>query len=359
MKDIIPWLDCWQKENEEIALATVVRVRGSAPRPAGARMCVTRSGKMAGSVSGGCVEGDVVERARNVLERGLPEIARYGIADELGLGVGLSCGGEIDVLIEPFLATEAWCAWRAAFEERRPGALAVAISPPSLAGRDLFVRDDGATRGSIAADLDTQVEKEATRMLGASDARVFTLRRRGHVAEIFVQTLAPVPRLYIVGATHAAVCLCGMARDLGFHVTVIDARATFATRERFPAADDLLVAWPHEFLETVPLDEQTYLVTLTHDPKFDIPTLARVLRSQARYVGAIGSRGTHERRKARLRELGFTDSELARIHSPVGLDIGGHTPEETALSILAEIVAVRHGRQGGPLKHRQKAIHED
>jgi xanthine dehydrogenase accessory factor len=359
MKTILAHLDCWQREGEEIAIATVVRMAGSAPRMPGARMCVTRSGKVAGSVSGGCVEGDVLEHARLVLSTGRPALVNYGIADEVGLRVGLSCGGSIDVLIEPFVEDEAWNALRRAFEARRPAALAIALAPGDLLGRKLVVPGEGPAVGSIAPDLDELVAAAARGMLGRDGARVLTIPRAGEAVEVFVEAL-PLPfRLYIFGATDTAAHLCALARDVGFHVTVIDARGTFATRERFPGADELLVAWPQEVLQDLPLDEYAYVVTLTHDPKFDIPTLTHALRSGARYIGAMGSRTTHERRKARLREEGFTETEIDRIRAPIGLDIGGHSPAEMALSILAEIVAVRYGRQGGPLLRRPKGIHEN
>jgi xanthine dehydrogenase accessory factor len=359
METILAHLDHWQREGEEIAIATVVRMAGSAPRMPGARMCMTRSGKVVGSVSGGCVETDVLEHARLVLDAGRPALVNYGIADELGLRVGLSCGGSIDVLIEPFVEDEAWHALRHAYEARRPAALAVALAPGDLLGRKLVVPGAGPAVGSIAPDLDESVAAAARDMLGRDGTRVLNIPRDGETAEVFVQSL-PLPfRLYVVGATDTAVRLCTMAKEVGFHITVIDARETFATRDRFPAVDELLLAWPQDVLKDLPLDEHAYVVTLTHDPKFDIPALTYALRSGARYIGAMGSRKTHERRKARLLEEGFTDAEVDRIHAPIGLDIGGHTPAEMALSILAEIVAARYGRQGGPLQRRGKGIHDN
>jgi xanthine dehydrogenase accessory factor len=359
METILAHLDHWQREGEEIAIATVVRMAGSAPRMPGARMAVTRSGKLVGSVSGGCVETDVLEHARLVLDAGRPALVHYGISDEMGLRVGLSCGGSIDVLIEPFVDDESWQALRHACEAHRPAALAIALVPDDLLGRKLVVPGGGAAHGSIAPDVDESVAAVARDMLGRDGTRILTISREGESAEVFVEAL-PLPfRLYVVGATDTAVRLCAMAKQVGFYITVIDARQTFATRERFPDADELLLAWPQEVLKDLPLDEHAYVVTLTHDPKFDIPALTHALRSDARYIGAMGSRKTHERRKTRLREQGFTDSQIARVRAPIGLDIGGHTPGEMALSILAEVVAARYGREGGPLQRRPKGIHDD
>jgi xanthine dehydrogenase accessory factor len=312
---------------------------------------------MAGSVSGGCVENDVFERAMQVLDGGQPVVASYGIADELGFQVGLSCGGSIDVLIEPFTATEAWQALRQAVESQRPAALAIGLTPTSLLGRKLAVLGDDTAVGSIDPSLDQQVAAEARRLLLEGGTRVLALPWRGEESTIYIEAFPPPLRLFIVGATHTAIALCRMAKGLGFRVSVIDARSTFASGERFPDADEVLRAWPDDVLDEATLDAYSYVVVLTHDPKFDLPTLARALRSGARYIGAMGSKDTHERRKAHLRQQGFTEADLARIRAPIGLDIGGRTPEEIALAILAEILAVRYGRDGRALGERRTAIH--
>ena len=357
MKQILTELDRWQERNEEIALATLVRVRGSAPRPPGARLGLTRSGKLTGSVSAGCVENDVFERALQVLDDGRPIVASYGIADELAAQVGLSCCGSIDVLIEPFLPEDAWQALRRAVQSERPAALSIGLTPGSLRGRKLAVLGDGLCVGSIDPSLDSQLVGEAQRLLLSGGTRVLTLPWEGGEATLFLEAFPPTLRLYIVGATHTAIPLCRMAKELGFRVTVIDARSVFATNERFPEADEVLRAWPDEVLDDAMLDPYAYVVSLTHDPKFDLPTLARALRSDTRYIGALGSRSTHERRKAQLREQGFGQAELARIRAPIGLDLGGRSPEEIALAILAEMMAVRYGREGRPLGERRGPIH--
>lgn len=357
MKEILPDLDRWQGEGEEVALATLVQVRGSAPRLPGARLAMTRSGRMAGSVSGGCVENDVFEHAMKVLDTGQPMVATYGISDELGFEVGLSCGGSIDVLIEPFAIDKSWEALRQAVESERPAAFAIGLTPVSLLGRKLAASGENEVAGSIESDLDDKVVGEGRRLLLEGGTRVLNLPWRGDETTIFVEAFSPPPRLFIVGATHTAIPLCRMAKELGFRVNIIDARSLFATRERFPEADQVVRGWPDDILDKATLDAHSYLVILTHDPKFDLPTLVRALRSQARYIGAMGSRGTHEQRKAQLRQQGFTDADLARIRAPIGLDIGARSPEEIAMAILAEMLAVRYGRDGRPLSERKAAVH--
>jgi xanthine dehydrogenase accessory factor len=356
MKEILTEVDRWQRDAERVALATVVRVRGSAPRPPGARLWVTRSGKIAGSVSGGCVESDVVGRAREVIDSGRPVMATYGIADDVGLQVGLSCGGSIDVLIQPFAEEGPWRTIREALAGRRPAALAVGLTPERLVGRMLAVLGDGSV-GSIDAQVDGAAAVHARALLAQGGTRLVSVPLAAEEATVFVEAFPPEPRLVVIGATHTAIALSRMARQLGFRVTVIDARSAFATPERFPDVDELVHGWPDEALERAELDGHTFVVILTHDPKFDIPALTRALRSDVRYVGIIGSRGTHERRRERLLAAGFASADLDRIRAPIGLDIGARTPEEVALAILAEVLAVRSGRDGRPLRERQASIH--
>lgn len=360
MKDILAMLDRWQQDGETIAIATLVQACGSVPRQPGARLVMTRSGKMAGSVSGGCVENDVFEHALQVLETGQPIIVRYDAADPLGLAVGLSCGGSIEVLIEPFTAAEAWQALCRAVQQERSAALAIGLTPPSLAGRKLAIFDEGTSAGSIDADLDDQITAAAPRLMLEGGARLLTLPRRAETATVFFEAFPTRQRLLVIGATHTAIPLCRLAKVLGFHVTVIDARSAYATRERFPDADELIQAWPDEALAAACTESpsaSTSVVILTHDPKFDLPALTSALRAGVRYIGILGSRKTHERRKAELRERGLTEADLARIRAPIGLDLGGRAPEEVALAILAEILAVRYGRDGHALAERNPATH--
>jgi xanthine dehydrogenase accessory factor len=355
MKDIFAAVDRWEQQGEEIAIATLVGVHGSAPRTSGARFCLTRSGKMAGSVSGGCVENDVFERALEVLDHGQAVVTSYGIADEDAFQVGLSCGGTIDVLIEPFAPTAAWQALREALQQHQPAALAIGLTPSLLLGRKLAVLHD-ATAGGIDPTLDAQVVVEARHLFLQGGTSVLTVPWSGEDATIFVEAFAPPLRLFIVGATHTAIALCRMAKCLGFRISIVDARSMYATAERFPEADELLWALPGEVLEAAKLDAYSYVVVLTHDPKFDVPALARALRSEARYIGVMGSRGTHARRRQHLQEQGFGDVDLGRIRAPIGLDLGARTPEEIAVAILAEMLAVRYGRDGRPLSERAGPI---
>ena len=357
MREILTDLDRWCEAHEEIALATLVRVRGSAPRLPGARMCVTRSGRMAGSVSGGCVENDVFERAVHVLDSGRPAVATYGIADELGFEVGLSCGGSLDVLIEPFVADALWQALRHAVDGCHPAVLCIGLTPAEWLGRKLVLLAEDRHIGSLDPDLDEVVTAAARDYLRKGGTTVISVPRRGEAATIFIESLPPPLRLFLIGATHTAAALCRMAKGLGFHITVVDARGTYATRERFPDADVLVRAQPGEVLERARLDASSHVVVLTHDPKFDIPALTQALGSPARYIGVMGSRPTHARRRDRLAEDGFGMADLARIRAPIGLDLGARTPEEMALAILAEMVAVRYGAEGGALAHKRGAIH--
>ena len=344
IKEILPDLDLWLDRGEEIAIATVVQVRRSAPRPPGARLAITRSGLMAGSVSGGCVEADVFERAMQVLDSHEPEVANYGIADELGFEVGLSCGGSIDVLIEPLAINAEWDALRRCVENDEVAVHAIGLAPESLLGRRLLTLDSGSSVGSVAGPLDSLIADETQELLEVGGTKIVTLPWEGQQAQVFLESVRPSPSLLIVGATHTAMSLCRLATEVGFQVTVIDVRTALATPERFPDAKQIIHAWPEDALEQAVPDSYSSLVVLTHDPKFDVPALASGLRSDARYIGAQGSRVTHEGRKQQLKQQGFSDAELARIRAPIGLDIGSRTPAELALSILAEVLAVQYNR---------------
>ena len=358
MKDLFPALDRWRRDGEVVALATLIRVRGSAPRIPGARLAATRDGRMVGSVSGGCVESDVLERARRVLDGADPEIASYGIGDEATLEIGLTCGGSVDVLIEPWTeADPSWESLRSEVEAERPVALAVGLEPAGLLGRRLVVTESGEPVGSVDPALDRAIAEAARGRLGTGGTHVLTLPRADGDATVFVESFAPAPRLIVVGATHIAETLCRLAAEVGFRVTIIDAREPFARAERFPDAAEVRVAWPQEALDADALDERAHVITLTHDAKFDIPALAIALRSRAGYVGALGSRRTHAKRVERLRDEGFDDEAIGRIRSPIGLDLGGHTPGEIAVSILSEMIAIRNGHDGRALVDGEGPIH--
>jgi xanthine dehydrogenase accessory factor len=367
VRDILADLRRWAEAGTPVGLATVVGVDRSAPRQPGASMAVTPEGTVLGSVSGGCVEGAVYEVAQRVLAGGEPELVRYGISDDDAFAVGLTCGGQIDVFVErldpaaPAPVTQV----AAAVEEERPVAVATIIAAPEgapvRAGARLLVTPESVT-GSLGAEgLDVAVTDDAR---GFLEQGVTAQRRYGRNGErrledvtVFVESLAPRPRMIVFGAIDFAAAVARIGAFLGYHVTVCDARAVFATPRRFPQAHEVVVEWPHRYLERTRVDERTVLCVLTHDPKFDVPLLEVALRTPAGYVGAMGSRRTHEDRLARLRERGLTDAELARLRSPIGLDLGARTPEETAVSIAAEIVALRWRGSGRPLTDTGGAIH--
>src|SRR5919201_1361122 len=334
MKELLGDLARWRSRGERIALARVVATRRSAPRPVGSKLAISESGDLAGSVSGGCVESEVYEAAQEILHGGEPRLLTYGISDDLALSVGLPCGGEIDVWVdEP--------------------------DPALLERLAEVVRDDG--RAVVLTDL---ADGSQRLVLDGDDPRADELIRSGHsrVVEVegrrvFADVFGPPPRLLVYGAVDTADALCTAARAIGWHTIVADARGRFATRERLPNADDVMVAWPEDALAQVVPDHTTAIVVLTHDDKFDVPMLIGALESEAFYIGALGSRRNQERRRERLLEAGVDQAALERISGPAGLDIGAHTPAETALSILAEILAIRTGRDGGRLKESTGRIH--
>ncbi len=346
MREIAAEVERWRKRGERVALATVVGTRRSAPRPIGAKLGVSAGGELAGSVSGGCVEADVAVQARDVLEGGSPRLVTYGIADELAFEVGLPCGGEIDVFMaEP--ASEVLDRLLALAPADRRAVHLVVVSGEPL-GSEAVVEEDGRVTGdSTLAGLADEALRGASRQLEGGDATVF--------ADVY----APPPRLLVFGAVDTAEALCRAARALGWRTAVADARPKLATRERIPSADEIVVGWPDEALARFPPDRDTAVVVLTHEDRFDVPALAGALPTDAFYVGALGSRRTQERRRERLLDEGLDDTAIERISGPVGLDLGASTPAETAVSILAEILAVRSGRAGGRLKEARGRIHAD
>lgn len=355
MRDVLDALAHWHGAGAPIALATLVQVHGSAPRLPGARMVVRGDGVMVGSVSGGCVENDIVTRAAEVLADGRPVVARYGIADDSELAVGLTCA-EIEVFIERFDDAPAWRAVRTALAAQEPVVLAVALAPERLAGRALAIGPDGGVTATIAAACDPTVHDTGRGMLGSGAISILTVPTADGEVTIFLQAFARPDRLVISGGSHVAVVLARMAKQVGMHVTVIDARSAYLTRERFPDADTLVHAAPGKTLAALDL-AGSFVVCLTHDLKFDVPALGAALRGGATYVGAMGSLKTHARRAAALAEDGFEAAELARIRTPIGLDIGSATPEEIAIAILAEMLAVRSGRDARPLREHG-AVHD-
>ena len=351
MNEVAAELAQWLESGEPIAIATVVRISGSAPRPLGATLIARAGERIAGSVSNGCVEAAVYEEAMGVLRDGRARTVSYGISDEFAFSVGLSCGGAIEVLIEPVGALH-----RAALEAarvERPAVLARIVAPADRAGTVALLREDRAEGWSpeLAA---LKVDALAALADGRARTAAVTLAD-GRAATVYLEALATPPLLAILGATHVGQALAPLAKAVGYRVVVADPRASLANRERFPQADEILALWPDEALARLRIGPRSAVVLLTHDPKFDHPGLGAALRSEAGYVGAIGSRTTNEQRFAWLRAQGFADSDLARIHAPIGLDIGAGTAEETALAILAEVVAVRHRRDGRSLSTQMLA----
>ncbi|MDI1464589.1 XdhC family protein [Catellatospora sp. KI3] len=367
MRDVLDELHRWWAQGDTVGLATVVRTWRSAPRRPGASMLVAPDGAVTGSVSGGCVEAAVYELA--VDPAGPPVLQRYGISDDDAFAVGLTCGGVIDVFVERVSRTtfpelgEVVASIRAG----EPVAVVTCVDPADHArfGRRLVVWVD-RTAGSFGSPrLDAAAADDARGMLAAG--RTGTLRygadgqRRGDELTLFTAVYAPPPRMIVFGAIDFAAAVARIGSFLGFRVTVCDARPVFATARRFPAADEVVVQWPHRYLseqaENALVDERTVLCVLTHDPKFDVPLLEVALRLPVAYVGAMGSRRTHDDRLARLRLAGLTDEQLGRLRSPIGLDLGARTPEETAVSIAAEIVANRWGGSGAVLSEVDGPIH--
>ncbi|MFI6776379.1 XdhC family protein [Nocardia sp. NPDC050412] len=336
----------WHATGRPYAVATVVGVTGSAPRPIGAALAVDAAGTVIGSISGGCVEAAAYELCRQVLRSGTPMRASFGYAD--AFAVGLTCGGTIDVFVHRVRAVD-YPIVEAAL--RQPGPVALV--------RDL---DSGAMTTvdpshTVGTPLDAAVVAEVRAMLDIGATGVRRIGCGGAESTILVESFAPPPRMIVCGATDFAASVCRVGSLLGYRVTLCDARAVFATRDRFPDADEVVVGWPHRYLADTPVDARTVVCVLTHDPKFDIPLLEIALRLPIAYVGAMGSRRADADRRTALRAAGLTDAELARLHSPIGLDLGGRTAAEAAVAIGAEIIAVRRGGSTRPLHATDRPIH--
>ncbi|MEU5593030.1 XdhC/CoxI family protein [Streptomyces sp. NPDC020298] len=370
MLDIAEELNRWLAEGRDFAVATVVAVGGSAPRGPGAALAVDSAGTVVGSVSGGCVEGAVYDLCVQSLDTGQSLTERFGYSDEDAFAVGLTCGGTIDVLITPVGAgSPAPAVLRSALTAAvrgEPTALArVARGPQELLGRALLVRPDGTYEGGLGGheNLDRTAEAAARAMLEAGRTGTVEVAADGSYCPggltLLVEANVPPPRMIVFGAIDFAAALVRAGKFLGHHVTVCDARPVFATRARFPEADEIVVDWPHRYLRRTATDGRTVLCVLTHDAKFDVPLLKAALDMPVAFVGAMGSRRTHEERHRRLREVGVSERQLARLRSPIGLDLGARTPEETALSIVAEIIAARRGGTGVPLTGSRTPIHRD
>ncbi|AXH95187.1 XdhC family protein [Ornithinimicrobium avium] len=374
MRDVLDELLAWWRAGEQVALGTVVGTWSSAPRQPGAAMVVGVGGEAVGSVSGGCVEGAVYELGEQVIGSGAPVLQRYGVSDDEAMGVGLTCGGILDVFVERVSPQDFPELGEIAedIDAGRPVAVATVVAHPDAAylGRHLVIRPEGEEpAGTLGSErIDHSVVDDARGML--AQGRTGTIEygpegeRRGEGMRVFVASYAPKPRMLVFGAIDFAAAVARVGSFLGYHVTVCDARPVFATRTRFPQADEVVVTWPHRYvaeeLAAGRLDSRTVACVLTHDPKFDVPLLEILLGEDApdlAYIGAMGSRRTHEDRLARLREAGLSEDHLARLRSPIGLDLGARTPEETAVSIAAEIIQDRWGGGGEPLTTTRGPIH--
>lgn len=349
-----------------LAVVTVTGVLGSAPRTLGTSMGLAGDAVL-GSISGGCVESAAVEACERVLETGRAEAARFGFDDDDAFAVGLSCGGELDVLTSIPRGEYVTAELRAAAAGRAAALATIVSGPGELAGLGL-----GWGEGR---DADGQLTEQNLRAAGIRSVTIARLRAEvdgqvqagrpgllqldcdGEVLRVFVESSLPAPRLLLFGAVEFATALAAAGSALGYRVTVCDARPAFTTPERFPAAAEVVVEWPHLFLESAEVDHRTVICVLSHDDRFDLPLLTRALRLPVAFVGALGSRRTHERRMAGLRDAGLSEDELGRLHSPIGLDIGASTPEETAVSILAEVLASRARASARPLRDLDGPIH--
>ncbi|WP_406206734.1 XdhC family protein [Streptomyces decoyicus] len=401
MLDIAEELHRWVGQGREFAVATVVATNGSAPRQPGAALAVDSDGTAIGSVSGGCVEGAVYELCQEALRTGQPVLERFGYSDEDAFAVGLTCGGVIDILVQPVrtgaprpagdgtaagvpadsTAGTLTAALAAAATGEAAAVARIIDGPAELLGRAVLVRPDGSHTGTLGGHpaLDRTAIAQTRALLDAGRTTTIGIgsgpvpdddatgegvgqaigSQCGPSVVLLVESSVPPPRMIVFGAIDFAAALVRVGKFLNYHVTVCDARPVFATRTRFPDADEIVVDWPHRYLDSQDLDPRTVLCVLTHDAKFDVPLLERALRLPVAYVGAMGSRRTHLDRQRRLRDTGLTELELNRLRSPIGLDLGARTPEETALSIAAEIVANRRGGTGVPLTGAHTPIHHE
>jgi xanthine dehydrogenase accessory factor len=341
MRDILPDLDNWRAENKPIALATVIQTWGSSPRRAGAKMGLTPDGNITGSVSGGCVEGAVYETGVDVLRSSRPQLLHFGVADETAWEVGLACGGSIDIFVKP-LDAEIFKSLRAVLTQETPAVLATVVrGPDEFVGHEMLVEEKGTVTGSLGGALDKQALALARETLVQGESRRAMLSED---VEVFLEVILPPPTLIAVGGVHITIALMALAKTLGYRTVVVDPRSAFGSEERFPNVDRLIQRWPQEAFQEIPLTRSTAVAMLTHDPKLDDPALKIALPSPAFYVGALGSKTTQAKRRQRLLEDGLTEQQLNRLHGPIGLDIGAGTPEEIAMSIMAEIVAARNSQ---------------
>jgi xanthine dehydrogenase accessory factor len=351
MRDILSDLIRWQEDNVTVALATVVQTWGSSPRRAGAKMALASDGRIVGSVSGGCVENAVHEAGMESIKTNRPQLLHFGVADETAWEVGLACGGSIDVFVKP-LDRILFKELRSVIEnEQQAVMITVVRGPDEILGREVLIHEDGHALGTLGA-LDQTALKLANETLSAGTSRRVTLNED---VEIFIEAILPSPTLIIVGGVHIAISLTSLAKTLGYRTIVIDPRQAWGNKERFPNTDRLIQAWPDDAFGQIKVTRCTAITMLTHDPKLDDPALKIALNSPAFYVGALGSKSTHTERRERLLNEGISESQLFRLRAPIGLNIGAQTPEEIALSIMAEVVDA-YRKQSQPSVKREAEL---
>lgn len=366
MKLILDELENWLQNGHTVALATIVNAQGSSPREVGATMAVNETGEVIGSISGGCVEAAVIEESLGVIVEGTPRLLTYGIADELGFEVGLTCGGTIQVFVQRLSSIESsLLPLSTIFQSIReasvqPMVLCTVIQGKSV-GQKVLIKPH-LQQGNLGNQfLEERVIQDARGMLGQSGTRLSHYGIQGEPCgqeiTIFFESLGSLPKMIIFGAVDFARALCQLAKFVGYNVIICDPRSALATSQRFPEADAIVVHSPAQYLQSLEVDEKTVIAVLIHDKKWDVPTLKAAVNTPAAYIGAMGSRKTIEDRRKRLQNAGLTSSEIDRIESPIGLDLGASTPQETAISIMAQIIAHRHGRQGESLSANQNPIH--
>jgi xanthine dehydrogenase accessory factor len=346
MRELLPVVEDWRVEGTGFGRAVLIRAFGSAPRPEGATLLLADDGRIAGSVSGGCVEGACVDEIRRARAGGLSRVVRYGISDDQAWEVGLACGSTIDVLIEPDLRPQTEQAARASADE----AVVIPLPEGSPGPADGPHPAASAVPGAVVARPEQRLATAVTSAVAAGRSTVAVVDDRQYFIEVFPAR----PRLVVFGAVQVAMPLVRFAAELGYRTTVVDARPVFATRERFPTADELVVGWPQDVADRLALAPPDAVAVLTHDPKLDEPAILAAMHAGCRYVGAIGSRRTQAARRERLAAAGLSPQQLDRLRGPIGLDLGGRDPAETALAIMAEVVAARHGATGGPLHARAR-----
>lgn len=366
MRDLVHHIDRALSDGRRIAVARVVGVDGSGPRDPGAALILTEDGQVFGSVSGGCVESDVVNECAEVLAGGAPRLTSYGIADELAATVGLTCGGTVHIFVELLDWGLLWDVFRESLVAEEPVALVTMIEGPALGTRMLVGTGRAAVGSFDDRRLDDAIERDAP---GHTDSGHYGTRHYGPHGEarleevaVFIEPFAPASQMIIFGGVDFTAALAATAKVLGYYVTVCDARAVFATAARFPAADQVVVSWPDRYLRQAlprPLTARDAICVLTHDPKFDVPAIVAALETDVGYIGVMGSRRTTTERNIRLREVGVDEAGLRRVHGPLGLDLGARTPEETAISICAEIIRLRAGGSGGSLRDLHTPIHAE